>query len=89
MDTKKTFLRIDNMIADMNTAIDNINAKYNIANPNVYVTSRTPGGIYYHDMPLYNGKEIHYDPEQHTGMTVVSREQVLEFMGIPSPKENV
>lgn len=89
MDTKKTLLKIDTLIAEMNTAIDNINAKFNIANPNVYVNSRTPGGILYNDMPLYNGKELYIPGNEHDGITVISREETLAFMGITLPPNNV
>ena len=78
--TKAQQKRMDTMTENINNFVQSFNDKMNNK------IRQTPGGIYYNDMPLYNGREIQYPHEQHTGITIVSRNDVLEFMGIKSPE---
>lgn len=78
--------KADVLLENLNKSIDMFNAKYHIADPMLpprqqYI-SRSETGIYYNNMPLYNGKEISIPNYNNGNIIVISRPNVLEYMGI-------
>lgn len=81
--------KADTLLENINKHIDIFNAKYHIADPMLpprqqYISDQqqSPTGIYYNDIPLYEGKELIIPGYNNGNVIVISRSNVLNFMGI-------